>query len=121
MKRQQEYTPLESIEQQILANWLEINGYTFSAIRNESDTHSFYAWLKRKKSWVHKWVPDFMIILKRNSLLFIELKRQKKSLSKVSKEQKEWIKALNEVTNVEAVICYWAERAIELIQEYETK
>lgn len=47
-----------------------------------------------------------MIILKRNSLLFIELKRQKKSLSKVSKEQKEWIKALNDISNVEAVVAY---------------
>ena len=121
MKRQQEYTPLESIEQQILANWLEVNWYKFSAIRNESDTHSFYAWLKRKKSWVHKWVPDFMIILKRNSLLFIELKRKKKSLSKVSKEQKEWIKALNDISNVEAVVAYWAENAIKLINEYESK
>lgn len=34
--------PKEIFEQESLANWLDVNNYTFSAIRNESDTHSFY-------------------------------------------------------------------------------
>jgi len=121
MQKTKEIIPLEKIEQQILVHWLELNNYTFTAIRNESDTHSFYSWVKRKKSWVKKGVPDFLIILKRNSILFIELKRKKKSLSKVSKEQKEWISFLNKCKNVEAVVAYWAENAIKLINEYENK
>jgi hypothetical protein len=47
-----------------------------------------------------------MIILKNKKLLFIELKRQKKSLSKVSEAQKFWIEKLNEIQNVQAIVCY---------------
>lgn len=122
--------PKEIYEQEALANWLDINNYKFSAIRNESDTHSFYKWKIRVRSWCRKWVPDFIILLKRNSILFIELKRQKKTLknwklwaspSVVSEEQKEWQKRLNAIDNVEAYISYWYEEAINIINFCENK
>lgn len=116
--------PLENIEAEALANWLRFNNYRFTHIANESGLPpkvAMKASARKKRMWVSPWVPDFMILLKRNSLLFIELKRKKKSLSKVSQYQLEWIQALNEVTNVEAVVCYGSDEAIKLINEYEHK
>lgn len=122
MKKEKiEYTPLEQVEQIALAQWLDYNWYRYNAIRNESDSHSFFAWRKRKRSGVKKWFPDFIIYLKRQSTLYIELKRKKKSLTKISKEQKERIEFLNTIPNSEARVAYGAENAIKLIQEYETK
>jgi hypothetical protein len=52
---------------------------------------------------------------------FLELKRAKKSLSKVSEAQKFWIDKLNEVENVEACVCYGCEQAINLIKGKENE
>lgn len=116
--------PLEKFESEMLANRLDNYNYRFSAIRNESDSRSFHKGNIRKKSWVRKGIPDFYIILKNNNSCFIELKRQKpiwkkwkilKSPSKVSEEQKQWIKQLKTIPNMYAEICYWAKEAIEFI------
>jgi len=123
--------PSESAEGEKLANWLRVNNYTFSHIVNEW-------WLPYKiigqvakkwaLQWKSAWVPDYIIILKRKSLLFIELKRSKKVLknwklwaspSKVKPEQINWVNTLNTIQNVEAHICYWFEEAITKIQEIE--
>lgn len=78
--------------------------------------------------WVSKWVPDYMLILKRWSLLFLELKRQKKILkswkigaspSIVSEEQKVWVEKLNNIDNVWAFIAYGCDEAIKIIEEQE--
>ena len=120
--------PLESFEQEKLANWLDANNYIFSAIRNESDYNNIKKWAKRKREWVRKWISDFCIILKCWALLFIELKRQRKVLksgklgaspSKVSEEQIRWIDACNEIDNVWAVVCYGADEAIDYIKWLE--
>lgn len=114
--------PLETIEQQTVAKWLDCNNYTFTHIANESwlpPRVAMIVWKKKKAMWLKPWVPDFMILLKRSSLLFIELKRAKKSLSKVSKEQQAWIDSLNTIQNVQAVACYWAEEAINTILKIE--
>ena len=69
-----------------------------------------------------------MIILKSWSLLFIELKLKWKILknwkiwaspSKISDEQKEWLRSLANIDNVEALIAYWFDHAKEIIQEQE--
>lgn len=116
--------PLENIEAEALANWLRFNNYRFTHIANESGLPpkvAMKASARKKRMWVSPWVPDFMILLKRNSLLFIELKRKKKSLSKVSQYQLEWIQDLNTIPNIEAVVCYGSDEAIKLINEYEHK
>lgn len=122
--------PREEFEQESLANWLDANGYTFSAIRNESDTHSFFKGKKRVRSWCRKWIPDFCIILKNQSLLFIELKRQRKVLkswklwaspSQIRPEQLIWREKLNKIQNVQCEICYWYNEAIELILKLEVE
>ncbi len=121
----------EDQEWEILKNWLEANNYKFTHIANEIWIAG-KVWMlvnrKKIKQGLKKWFPDYFIKLKRNSALFIELKRKRKILkswklwsspSKVSEEQKDWIKELNEIANIEAHICYWAEEAIRLIEEME--
>lgn len=113
--------PLETEEQQTLAHWLRLNNYIFYKSPSETFTKSWKQKRKNKLEWVTKWFPDLTIILKRWSLLFIELKRQSKSLSRVSEEQKFWIEELNKIKNVEAKVCYWAKDWIRIIEEMENK
>ena len=123
----------EEQEWEILKNWLEANNYKFTHIANEIWIAG-KVWMlvnrKKIKQGLKKWFPDYCIILKRRSLLFLELKRAKKVLksgrlstsnSKVSEEQKLWISELNKIKNVEACLCYGALEAIALIQELEKK
>lgn len=120
--------PTESQETIALANYLRANDYTFTKNPNETFTKFYNVKRKNTLEWVSKWVPDMMIILKRWSLLFIELKRQKKLLknwkystsnSKVSEEQEKWIAELNKLKNVQAEICYGCDEAIWFIERIE--
>lgn len=124
--------PKEDDEAKALANWLRLNNYKSSHIWNESGqswTRNIIIMMKKKKAmWVSKGFPDYCICLKRKSLLFIELKRQRpiwksgkllKSPSKIMQEQLEWQSELNNVDNVACEICYWADDAIKTILKYE--
>ena len=120
--------PLESFEQEKLANYLRANNYIFFKAPSETYTTSWNQKRKNKLEWVTKGFPDTTIILKRWSLLFIELKRIKRTLknwklwespSKVSIEQINWQKELSNLENIESLICYWADEAIQKIKELE--
>lgn len=123
--------PSENIEAESLASWLRLKWYTFSHIANESGLPPKVAMLsalRKKRMWLSPWFPDFCIILKRNSLLFIELKRQRPVLknwklwaspSKISEEQIRWINKLWNIENIGAEICYWYLEAIDKILYYE--
>lgn len=123
--------PKEDDEAIMLANWLKINKYTFSHIANESwlpRKVAMLAAIKKKRMWLTPWFPDYCIILKRGSLLFIELKRQRpvgkrwkllKSPSVISDKQLEWIDKLNNIDNVAACIAYGHEDAKKQIEYYE--
>ncbi len=125
--------PRENIESEILANWLRYKDYTFTHIANESWLPPRVAMLsaiKKKKMWLSPWVPDFLVILKKWSLLFIEMKRQRKVLknwklwaspSVVSEEQLKWQRELNKLNNIQCEICYWANEAIKQIETLEYK
>jgi len=110
--------PLEEEEQIMLANWLNMKNIKFTAIPNSTFTTSWNQKRKNKAMGLNAGLPDLMIILpkKEPALIFIEMKRQKKSLSVVRKAQKEWINNLNTIENVQAEICYGAEEAINLIE-----
>lgn len=120
--------PLETVEQQSLAWWLRANNYLFYKSPSETYTTS---WKQKKKNTlegVTKGFPDIVIVLKRKSLLFIELKRQREtwknwgliaSPSKVSDEQKMWCNTLDKINNIWACICYGHKEAIEKILYYE--
>lgn len=125
------WIPTEEHEWELLANWLRANNYRSAHIANEIGI-KWHIWMlvnkKKKKQWLSKWFPDYCIILKRWSLLFIELKRQRKVLksgklwaspSLISKEQLEWIEELNNISNVQAEIAYWFQDAVTIIQNIE--
>lgn len=119
---------IEQIEQEKLVKWLEYNLYTFTAIPLDTYTPSFAQKVKNKKIGVRAGFPDLCVILKRKSLLFIEMKLPKKQLknwklstsnSKVSDYQKAWVEKLNELQNVEAFVAYWSDEAINIINTLE--
>lgn len=114
----------EEIETQILARWLDYHNYKYSHIANEIWIW-WYVWMrvwsKKKKMGVKKWLPDFLIILKRWSLLFIELKAENIKYKRVPKEQKERINEFNRIANIQAWVCFWAEQAIDYIIFNEKK
>lgn len=124
--------PTEDQEWERLAHWLRVRRYKFTHIANEIGIRWHVGMLinKRKvKQWLNKGFPDYCIIVWWH-LVFIELKRQKKilkngkewaSLSIISEEQKDWIKALMEIDNVHAEIAYWADHAINIIKQFHEK
>jgi hypothetical protein len=68
----------ENLEAENLAKWLRLKDYRFSHLANESWLPPKVAMLsamRKKRMGVSKGVPDYMIVLKRWALLFIELKR----------------------------------------------
>ena len=125
--------PIEEIEGQLLANWLKQHWYRFSHIANEIGI-SGRVWMlvnaRKKRQGLSPWFPDYCIILKNWSLLFIELKRQcpigkkgqkLKSPSDISDEQIIWVRILQEIDNVEAHFCFGYEEAKNLIMKLENK
>lgn len=124
--------PKEQQEWEMLANWLKHNNYTFTHIANEIWITWHIGMLinkKKVKQWLNKWFPDYCIILKKWSLLFIELKRikpisgktwkQLKSPSIISQEQIDWHNKLNKIDNVACEFAYWCNEAINIINKYE--
>ena len=115
----------ESQETIILANYLRANWYLFTKSPNETFTTSWNQKRKNLQEWVSKWFPDMCIILKRWSLLFIELKKApwKKWGANGSTlddpHQLHWIQELNKCDNVHAEMVQWANTAIELIKKLE--
>jgi len=107
-------TPHEDKEQEAVVQYLEAKKLKFTAIPNSTYTKSFKQKMKNKRIGLRAGLPDLLIIIK-NKLVFIEMKRQKGSTT--SYEQKEWIKALNNISpSIEAHICYGASEAIDLIK-----
>lgn len=116
----------ESLEQALFVEWLEINWYKFTAIPNSTYTKSIKQHLMNKILWVNPWLCDMLIILKRKSLLFIEMKKERwikwgMNGSVISPEQTEWVNALDDIPNVSACFAHWCKDAIKIILEMESK
>lgn len=114
----------ENLEQAKLVNWLEENNYKFTSIPNSTYTKSFKQKMVNTLTWLRPWLCDILIILKRGSLLFIELKKKKwkrwgMNWSTISDEQLDWIDKLQNIDNIEACICHWHEESIEKIVSCE--
>lgn len=127
---------LEDIESELFATWLRQHGYKFTHIPNESGLPARVAMLvaiKKKRMGVSPGAPDFLIILKRKALLFIELKKNRTrkdnweyyALStdwiEVRPEQERWIEQLNELDNIGAFFAFWSKEAIEIVRREENK
>lgn len=110
--------PTESEEQEALFAWCLANGIEMVHIPNERKCTAFVAGQLLRQG-MRKGFPDNFIPIARGGFhgLFIELKRAKKSLSKKSPEQREWVKKLNKA-GYKAVFCYGAEEAKKVISEY---
>ena len=110
--------PTEAEEQEALFAWCLANGIEMVHIPNERKCTAYVAGQLLRQG-MRKGFPDNFIPIARGGFhgLFIELKRAKKSLSKKSPEQREWVKKLNE-EGYKALFCYGAEEAKKVISEY---
>lgn len=111
-------TPLEEAEQREFAAWLDAKGLLWAHIPNERKA-SAMVMAELEREGMKKGFPDNFIAEPRGIYhgLFIELKRAKKSLSRKSPEQRQWIKDLEE-KGYKAVFCYGAEEAKRTVLEY---
>ena len=111
----------------LFAQWLRSNWYKFHHIANEKGTSWKYAMLaqmKKKRLGMSKGFPDYCIILKRWSLLFIELKKERGKKwwlngSSISPEQECWIQDLHRLNNVGAFFAHGVEEAKEIVTREE--
>lgn len=85
----QQLCPSEEYEGELFASWLSDQGYLFSHLAQNTFTRSFATKAKLKRAGVKPGVPDYLICLKNQRLMFVELKRIKGG--QVSVEQKEWL------------------------------
>ena len=110
--------PKEDEEQREFAQWLDAKGLLWAHIPNERKA-SVAVLGELARQGLKKGFPDNFIAEpnKKYHGLFIELKRAKKRLSKISAEQKAWIKDLSE-KGYKAVVCYGAEEAKRVVLEY---
>jgi hypothetical protein len=109
--------PLEREEAKVLVEYLRRRGYTFHHSPNETG-HTDEARrraIRMKREGTSAGYPDYTIIVN-GHLVFIELKRREKAYA--SAEQKAWIAALNEVSNVQAFVARGAAEAIEIVERY---
>jgi len=101
-------TPLETPEQIAFVDYLKIlkvqkKIIRFTAIPNSTYTTSWNQKRLNKAMGVCPGLPDLFIITANHNLLYIEMKRQKGSIT--SPEQKEWIADINDCDNAQAFIC----------------
>lgn len=100
-------------ECKVFAEYLTFKGYLFSHIPNETYTPHWGTRRKLKVLGVHAGVPDYIIIVK-NKLCFIEMKRKKGG--KTLPEQKIWLDKLADC-GTKCYIAYGADSAIAFIEK----
>lgn len=124
--------PIEDIECEVFSNWLRLSGIPHTHIPNESRSSKRDAYIrgaKLRKMGVSSGYWDYDVYvpvldvdgeLGAYELVKIEMKRVKKSLSKVSEDQKKWGKVYD-MAGIPNYICYGAEDAIDAVKSvYET-
>jgi len=104
----------EHDEAVVFAQYLQLKGYKFAHIPNETYTTSWNQKRKNKMEGVSSGVPDYLICVK-GQLIFIELKRVKGG--RVSDNQKGWLEALNDCKSVNALVANGADEAIQIIEK----
>lgn len=115
----QKWLKPEALQQAKLVLWLEKEWYKYTSIPNSTRTWSHKQKILNMITGLNPGLSDLVIILKRKSLLFLEMKREEKSLSNTSNWQIQWINELNQLENIQAEIAYWSEEAIEIIKNIE--
>ena len=69
---------------------------------------------KMKQEGVKAGFPDYIIVIPKLGILAIELKAVD---GHASKEQIEWIEAINSINNAQGKICYGADEAIAFVKQ----
>jgi len=96
----------------ILVNQGKVIVYTCT--NQETFTRSWGIKMKNKRMGLKKGLPDYVIVTP-DKVIFIEMKRAKKSLSKLGVEQKQWNEAINK-TGGHAFIAYGYEEAKKYLE-----
>lgn len=109
----------EHEEQCAFVEWLEVNGYKFSAIPNATWT-SFSQQKKNTAEGVRPGLPDLLVLVN-DHLVWIEMKRsdlkpKKGGKGGVSAAQQGWIDALNRCANCQVYVCYGYVEAVNIIR-----
>ena len=114
-------TPTEAQEGHTLVAYLRLRGIPFTHTPNEtgSSPEARRRAVRMKQQGVSRGFPDYIIVTN-TGIIFIELKRATKSLSRVSPEQKQWIETLS-AAGSPAYIAYGAEEAIAFIEQHQRK
>ena len=108
--------PLEWRELETLKNYLQLARIRFTHIPNDTYTTSGVRKRMNQRVGVSKGFPDFMIFLD-DCILFIEMKRVDRRLSRVTPQQREWIDYLNTLPYCYARVCYGFDEARQFINE----
>ena len=123
--------PTEADEQQALVQWLRAMHIFHFAPVNENNTYgqnrkyAMIAEQKAKSSGKVKGVSDMVVMLK-DRILFIELKRRPRKLkngklstshTKTSDEQLDFLDRVNRFGYAHGKVCYGAKEAVEYIKE----
>lgn len=98
----------------LFTSWLRGKGLRFTHIPNGANLNVTQR-VKMKQSGLSAGTPDYMILLPQAGLIFIELKKLKGGT--VSKEQKEWITALN-WNGIPAKVCKGHQEAIAFVETF---
>ena len=106
--------PLEDWEMKFFAGWLKRNNLKFTHVANERVASVQYK-KKLKTMGTSAGFPDMLVFLP-SKIVFVEMKRAKKSLSRVSDEQKGWIDTINCYDYAKAKVCYGSGEAIDFIK-----
>lgn len=114
----------EAWEQQQVCTWLDIRWYKYTAIINDMRTNSIRQKLKATAIWLKPWMSDMIIVLKRNALLFLEMKKAKwkrwwLNWSKISTFQLERQENINKIDNCQYIIWHGHIEAIKNIINIE--
>lgn len=116
-KKNEGYVPSEYEEQKALVKWLKNNKIKHQASGNgyKLDMSDYRYIAKIKAMGLCKGYPDLIVYLGNGKTLHIEMKRTKGG--KVSDEQENWLKWLND-NNYPSKVCYGAKEAIEFVKDY---
>lgn len=104
--------PTEYEEQVAFVQWLELQGYYFTAIPNSTYTKS---WNQKRRNTAMGLRPGFpdMVIIARGRFMCVEMKRVKGGVTSV--EQKMWILALRAV-GIPVKVCRGCDEAIAFVE-----
>jgi len=114
--------PTEENEQVYLCHWLDLKGLKYTAIPNSTFSKSWSVKNRNTRMGVRRGFPDLIVLIPperavdgTGRFLAIELKRTKGGT--ISKEQREWIDAINgvRVPGLWAAVCAGADAAMEMV------